>query len=544
MKHAIIIAALWLMASQNAYSQTTNKSDEFLLKESASKASKHVPGAANINNADKISASRLLAKAEPAASTKSPSSMEPAATMKSETPATVNTQNLVAQAPAKTGSSIAHKLQSVRNHTLTMQDATKTMQANTRALLANTDAIRANSEALAANVRAMQANRHLRMDHRAELAAANKLISPAPDATNMRQPAPINPAPPSKTYDKPAASASALVKAPTQPKPAPIAAAPAKAPAPLPAMPKVEKAQLPVAAAPAKAPVAPAMPAPTREVAKVLAPVAPAVATTPTVAKPQAPAAPVAAAPASTPSNLPAPLPMAAVKAPATAPVLMSAAPAKMNKSMGLREKMEISWNGKMALPAPKPSAAIPAPAPKVKSSASSNGPAMRRNNNSMPLNDLMLVLNKAKTTRTTMRTKALMPGDIVTTHGFLRVVSTEDSATEKETYVLQLTFGSQQSDSCFLVKISADELADDNVKETANHAKQFVRQLIKGRVPCTGGHVMRKPVFVTVTGELKYDGVGASAMKGQNPSYRGKRNLRSYTAWEIGQLSNIEFSL
>src|SRR5689334_21332954 len=124
MKHAIIIAALWLMASQNAYAQTTNKSDEFLQKEATTGALKRAPGAANINTADKLSASRLLAKAEAPASTKAPGTVESPLMAKTESPAPAKTQNFVAQSPSKTGS-LNQRLQSMKSHTQTVQTATQ-----------------------------------------------------------------------------------------------------------------------------------------------------------------------------------------------------------------------------------------------------------------------------------------------------------------------------------------------------------------------------------------------------------------------------------
>jgi len=138
-----------------------------------------------------------------------------------------------------------------------------------------------------------------------------------------------------------------------------------------------------------------------------------------------------------------------------------------------------------------------------------------------------------------------LKEGDAVTTEGYLHVVATEDSGKQNETYCLQITVRSQYGDSCFIVKIPSSDLSGMKMSASAINAKRFIRdQLVKGKAPSVGGNIVRKPVYVSVTGELAYDDVYAGAIRGRNHVYPGKRGMHSYTAWQMSQVSRIEFTM
>jgi hypothetical protein len=362
------------------------------------------------------------------------------------------------------------------------------LTTNTQALKANTQALQANTQALEANVKAAQMNMHLRGEQMQQMA------KPA-----IAQPA--------KTQE--VRTGSTLVKTPVK-ETAPTNPMPANVPA---------KTQV-LSSALAKAPVKPQ--APKLEIpARVAAKPEPGHATAKATAKPAMPFVPAAAA-----------------KAPVK-PAIAHAKPEIKIVTPQLPKAKEIA---KTTIPSHI--------APAAKTPLSSNANTYVANK-AVKLNQLLQLPlmdksfdGKVVAKHVAVNGKAGMKeGDVITTQGCLRVVSVEDSAKENETYFLQLTLSAQSGDSCFIVKIPSGELTNLTTKQTADNAKKFIReQLVKGKVPCVGGNLMRKPVYVSITGELAYNAAHAAAMRGPKPVYPGKRGMHAYTAWEITNISRIEF--
>jgi hypothetical protein len=127
-----------------------------------------------------------------------------------------------------------------------------------------------------------------------------------------------------------------------------------------------------------------------------------------------------------------------------------------------------------------------------------------------------------------------LKEGDIITTQGYLHAVATEDSGKKNETYVLRITGSSQWGDSCLIVRLQSSE---------QKNASRYIRdRFLNGKTPSKTGSVIKNSVLVSVTGELAYDAIPASAMRQPRPVYSGKKGMQSYTPWELSPASQVEF--
>ena len=143
-----------------------------------------------------------------------------------------------------------------------------------------------------------------------------------------------------------------------------------------------------------------------------------------------------------------------------------------------------------------------------------------------------------------------LKEGAMITTQGYLHLVALENSPGDHKDgdYHIQLTLNKEWSDSCFIVEIPYAEFIDAALKDSSANARRFIRsRLLKDKEPTSGGNVMQGTVYVKVTGQLFYDAIHASQMRGANPKYRGKAGpgpMHSYTAWELHPVTHIEFAV
>lgn len=169
-----------------------------------------------------------------------------------------------------------------------------------------------------------------------------------------------------------------------------------------------------------------------------------------------------------------------------------------------------------------------------------------------VPLEDLLKLENpitkyvKAeygdKRIPTIVKPDSLKEGDIVTTTGWLHLVALErDSKKHRDgDYHIQITNSPVWGDSCFIIEVPYPEFVQDpNLREKCAIAREFIRdRLLNGKEPGTAGNIMKHEVYVRVTGQLFFD---APHLKG-NP--RGKRKMKSYTAWELHPVFEIEFAV
>lgn len=157
------------------------------------------------------------------------------------------------------------------------------------------------------------------------------------------------------------------------------------------------------------------------------------------------------------------------------------------------------------------------------------------------PITDYVKAEYGDKRIPTIVQPDSLMEGDFITTTGWLHLVALErDSKHHRDgDYHIQITNSPVWGDSCFIIEVPYPEfVSDPSLRNKCAKVRRFIRdELLKGKEPGTTGNIMQHEVYVTVTGQLFFD---APHLKG-NP--RGKRKMKSYTAWELHPVFSIEFA-
>jgi hypothetical protein len=131
--------------------------------------------------------------------------------------------------------------------------------------------------------------------------------------------------------------------------------------------------------------------------------------------------------------------------------------------------------------------------------------------------------------------------GDIVTITGWLLLVALEDDSKKHRDgdFHIQIRNSSEWGDSCLIIEIpDSDFVSDPQLKKWCAQAREFVvNRLLNGQQPTTTGNKMTHPVFVTITGQLFFDGEHMSGPP------RGKRGMHSYTCWELHPVMHMTFA-
>lgn len=143
-----------------------------------------------------------------------------------------------------------------------------------------------------------------------------------------------------------------------------------------------------------------------------------------------------------------------------------------------------------------------------------------------------------------------LREGNIVTTTGWLHLVALErDSKTHREgDYHIQIRTDSIWGDTCFIVEVPLPKfIKNPSLRKTCEKVRAFIRErILGGKEPGTGGNTMenhdgtsikRSHVYVTVKGQLFFDATHV------NGAPRGKKKMKSYTAWEIHPTTSMWFA-
>lgn len=144
-----------------------------------------------------------------------------------------------------------------------------------------------------------------------------------------------------------------------------------------------------------------------------------------------------------------------------------------------------------------------------------------------------------------------LKEGDIVTTTGYMHLVALEkDENTKDGDYHIQITLRPEWSDSCFIVEMPYAEFAAAALKSNTEANRKFIRTRIlhDSSVQATvkGNIITPGSVFVSINGQLFYEAIHAKDMRNSDPAkntYRGKKGMHSYTAWELHPITNIAFA-
>jgi hypothetical protein len=134
-----------------------------------------------------------------------------------------------------------------------------------------------------------------------------------------------------------------------------------------------------------------------------------------------------------------------------------------------------------------------------------------------------------------------LKEGDIITITGWLLLVALEDDSKKHRDgdFHIQIRNSSAWGDTCLIVEIpDSDFVSDPQLKQKCAQAREFVvSRLLNGKQPTTTGNKMTHPVFVTITGQLFFDGEHMSGPP------RGKRGMHSYTCWELHPVMDMSFA-
>ena len=134
-----------------------------------------------------------------------------------------------------------------------------------------------------------------------------------------------------------------------------------------------------------------------------------------------------------------------------------------------------------------------------------------------------------------------LKEGDMVTTTCWLHLVALEDdSKTHRDgDYHIQVRNSPVWGDTCLIVEIpDSDFISDPALRKKCAQARLFVlSKLLKNKEAGTAGNKMQHEVFVKITGQLFFD---ATHLKGRP---RGKRQMHSYTCWELHPVTAISFA-
>jgi hypothetical protein len=142
---------------------------------------------------------------------------------------------------------------------------------------------------------------------------------------------------------------------------------------------------------------------------------------------------------------------------------------------------------------------------------------------------------------RMTKAVNGFKEGDIITITGWLLLVALEDDSKNHQDgdFHIQIRNGPVWGDSCLVVEIpDSDFVSDPNLKQKCAKAREFVvSRLLNGQQPTTAGNKMTHPAYVTITGQLFFDGTH------MNGPPRGKRGMHSYTCWELHPVIAISFA-
>ena len=132
----------------------------------------------------------------------------------------------------------------------------------------------------------------------------------------------------------------------------------------------------------------------------------------------------------------------------------------------------------------------------------------------------------------------SLKEGDIVTTTAWLHLVALENDNEHHRDgdYHIQITNSPEWGDSCFIIEVPYPDFVEEpDLKAKCAEVRKFIRdRLLNGNEPGRTGNIMQHEVYVTVTGQLFYDGGHGT---------RGKGGMHSYTLWELHPVFDIKFA-
>lgn len=126
--------------------------------------------------------------------------------------------------------------------------------------------------------------------------------------------------------------------------------------------------------------------------------------------------------------------------------------------------------------------------------------------------------------------------GDLVRVEGYFQLVALEKDDDE---YHIQISGKRTSGDNCLIVEVpDPKNVEDESLKKKYEKVRTFIREkILKGKNPGTGGNLIEGRAYVYITGQLFFDAAHS------HNQIRGKKEMRSYTLWEIHPIVDMNFA-
>jgi hypothetical protein len=127
-----------------------------------------------------------------------------------------------------------------------------------------------------------------------------------------------------------------------------------------------------------------------------------------------------------------------------------------------------------------------------------------------------------------------LHEGEIVRVSGWLHLIAYETDGD----YHIQISNSETSGDHCLIVEVPYPTYVKSapNLKKLCAAVRSYIKKkILANKEPGTSGTVLKKAVYVTVTGQLFYD----DSHVGDAP--RGKRGMHAATLWELHPVTGLQ---
>ncbi len=128
---------------------------------------------------------------------------------------------------------------------------------------------------------------------------------------------------------------------------------------------------------------------------------------------------------------------------------------------------------------------------------------------------------------------QGLEEGDMVRTSGWLHLVAYETDGD----FHIQISNSESSGNHCLIVEIPYRTYvkSSSNLKKLCSAERSYIKKnLLGGKDPAPSGTILKKAMYVTVTGQLFYD----DSHVGDPP--RGKKGMHAATLWELHPVTEI----
>jgi hypothetical protein len=129
-----------------------------------------------------------------------------------------------------------------------------------------------------------------------------------------------------------------------------------------------------------------------------------------------------------------------------------------------------------------------------------------------------------------------LHEGETVRVSGWLHLIAYETDGD----YHIQISNSETSGDHCLIVEVPYPTYVKSapNLKKLCAAVRSYIKKkILANKEPGTSGTVIKKAVYVTVTGQLFYD----DSHVGDVP--RGKRGMHAATLWELHPVTGIDLA-